>query len=86
MTNLEFQVKNLEDKWLRRGRYPMMDNNIFQVIQEEAHVNKIFLETQLPQEFEAERNLVSVLQKATDSSCPGREVLLRSVSIDLKFK
>ncbi|KRT80873.1 hypothetical protein AMK59_5960 [Oryctes borbonicus] len=80
IATLEFQVKNMEDKWSRRGRYPIVDVNIFEVIQEEAHVNKIFLTSHLPQELENEKNLASVVEKSVDSSCPSRETLHKLVA------
>lgn len=80
MTNLGFKVKKLEDKWLRRGRYPLADTDILQMMEEEARLNKILFESQLPQEFQVEQNLVDVLEETIKTSGVNRDCLRRSVS------
>ncbi|GJQ82158.1 hypothetical protein Trydic_g3615 [Trypoxylus dichotomus] len=80
VANLEFQIKNLEDKWLRRVRYPMTDTDVIQIVQEEAQVNKIFLESQLLEELFNEGNLALVLERSVDNSSPSREILYEMVA------
>lgn len=81
MNDLELQVKNLEDKWSRRGRHPIVDTNIFLTVQEEMHVNKIFLETQLPQELREQTSLVTLMERTVDKGTqPSREFLHKTVN------
>ncbi|KAK9730886.1 Intraflagellar transport 81 calponin homology domain [Popillia japonica] len=77
---LKVRVKDLEDKWIRRGSIPNFDTNIVEVVQQEAQVNKIILETQLPQDFEKEKNLILVLEKTVTGSYPIKENLIRLIN------